>query len=240
MCSQRWLINPDTAPSTTNKHPASKPDHTAHAARTSSRNIATRARASIRTSRIWEYTRRSTPRAILRDSERRNREDRCSRPDADSPEAPQTTRSPPLESPQRSESHSPFHVSPMKPPTSIGFHVSLHSSILDIPSSTLVLNKSEVKQWGMAMAVLHPAQRTGDARRAIFVCRLYQGRASPAGHHGAGDDSRAPVVVPVLMEKDECVMKNKWYGMRVITFFFVSLHPNSLFQYENKGDRKRP
>ena len=54
----------------------------------------------------------------------------------------------------------PFHVSPMKPPTSIGFHVSLHSSILDIPSSTLVLNKSEVKQWGMAMAVLHPAQRT--------------------------------------------------------------------------------
>ena len=42
------------------------------------------------------------------------------------------------------------------PPTSLCFHHHLHSPVLALPSPTLVVNKSDIKQWGLAMAVLRP------------------------------------------------------------------------------------
>lgn len=48
----------------------------------------------------------------------------------------------------------PFYISPMKLPSSIIFHNSLHSPILDLSSPTVVTNHADIKQWGMALAVL--------------------------------------------------------------------------------------
>ena len=53
----------------------------------------------------------------------------------------------------------PFHSAPSLLPSSIAFHSTLHSSILAIPSPALVVNQSDVKQWGMALAVLQPTDR---------------------------------------------------------------------------------
>lgn len=50
-----------------------------------------------------------------------------------------------------------------QPPTSLCFHRHLHSPVLALPSPSLVANKSDIKQWGLAMAVLRPEDAEASA-----------------------------------------------------------------------------